>query len=195
MTSDEVGIIDNKKCIVFVKGERPLLDDKYPTFGSEGYRISKKLGNYVHALEKGKDETLSPITKEEYELLRKKGKTAEIKLSAEDMKQALYGRSLSDEELLKLMREQGARTDVAPPEDEDEVVIDITDLSLEQVLFIPEFDLTDEVLNEVLTGIENGLSQEEIKSYMLLSDVNEMRTKRRLLEAVRKREERKVENG
>ena len=74
-------------------------------------------------------------------------------------------------------------------------MIDITDLSLEQVLFIPEFELTDEVLNEVLTGIENGLSQEEIKSYMLLSDVNEMRTKRRLLEAVRKREERKVENG
>ena len=69
------------------------------------------------------------------------------------------------------------------------MIIDISSLSLEQILFIPDVNLSDEELDEVIKGVENGLNDEEIKSYILLNDVSKMKAKRRMLESINRRRE------
>lgn len=46
MTPDEVGRMDNRKEIVFVRGQYPVLDWKYRTFKTKEFRESRALGKY-----------------------------------------------------------------------------------------------------------------------------------------------------
>lgn len=46
MTPDEVGRMDNRKEIVFVRGQYPVLDWKYQTFKKKVFRESRSLGKY-----------------------------------------------------------------------------------------------------------------------------------------------------
>jgi type IV secretion system protein VirD4 len=48
MTPDEVRQMPNEKCICMVRGENPVLDDKYHTFTSEEYLYAVSLGIYEH---------------------------------------------------------------------------------------------------------------------------------------------------
>ncbi len=48
LTPDEVGTLDNSKCILFVRGRHPVLDNKYPTFTSPEFLYAEKLGAYIH---------------------------------------------------------------------------------------------------------------------------------------------------
>ena len=46
MTPDEVGRMDNRKEIIFVRGQYPVLDWKYRTFKTKEFRESRALGKY-----------------------------------------------------------------------------------------------------------------------------------------------------
>ena len=46
MTPDEVGRMDNRKEIVFVRGQYPVFDWKYQTFKTREFRESRALGKY-----------------------------------------------------------------------------------------------------------------------------------------------------
>ena len=46
MTPDEVGRLDNSKCIIFISGYPPVLDDKCHTWEKPVYQISQALGLY-----------------------------------------------------------------------------------------------------------------------------------------------------
>ena len=48
MSPDEVRKLDNKKCLIFVKGYDPVLDDKYRTFEKEEFRRATAMGPYKH---------------------------------------------------------------------------------------------------------------------------------------------------
>lgn len=48
MTPDEVGALSNAKCILFIRGRHPVLDNKYPTFTTEEHRHAEALGKYIH---------------------------------------------------------------------------------------------------------------------------------------------------
>ena len=48
MSPDEVRKLDNKKCLVFVKGYDPVLDDKYRTYEKDEYRRATAMGPYKH---------------------------------------------------------------------------------------------------------------------------------------------------
>ena len=63
--------------------------------------------------------------------------------------------------------------------------VDIDELSLNQLLQLDDFWLEDEELLEVTLGIKAGLSEEDIKSYILYGDAGRMRSKRLLLEAIK----------
>ena len=63
--------------------------------------------------------------------------------------------------------------------------VDIDELSLNQLLQLDDFWLEDEELLEVTFGIKAGLSEEDIKSYILYGDAGRMRSKRLLLEAIK----------
>ena len=48
MSPDEVRKLDNRKCLVFVKGYDPVLDDKYRTYEKDEFRRAKAMGPYKH---------------------------------------------------------------------------------------------------------------------------------------------------
>lgn len=52
MTLDEIRKMDNKKCIVLVKGYDPVFDDKYRTPEKEVFREARAMGAYVSKKEK-----------------------------------------------------------------------------------------------------------------------------------------------
>ena len=47
---DEVRKMDNKKCLVFIKGYDPVLDDKYRTYEKEEFKRATAMGPYKHHL-------------------------------------------------------------------------------------------------------------------------------------------------
>ena len=52
LTPDEVRKMDNKKCLLFIRGFDPIMDDKYHTLESDAFTVSNSLGMY-----EGKKET------------------------------------------------------------------------------------------------------------------------------------------
>ncbi len=46
MTPDEVRRMDKRKCLVFIRGCNPIIDDKYDTLHCEGFRVMNALGEY-----------------------------------------------------------------------------------------------------------------------------------------------------
>ena len=70
LTPDEVRMLDNRKAILFVRGERPMLDDKYDLMRHPNIRLTEDGGappyDYTLARDARNDLALSP---EDYELL------------------------------------------------------------------------------------------------------------------------------
>ncbi len=162
MMPSEVRMLKNSKCIVFVRGQLPVLDGKFRTKQTKEFKEAKKLGAYVHK----RDDT----------------ENKPQHLTVEDC------RRLSDTELSKLLDAHEPRKDAPEPGDADRE-IDISALTVEEVLHIPEFVLSEDELEEVLEGISSGLSDEEIKSYILCGDATVMRARRKMIEAFRRREQ------
>lgn len=52
LSPDEVRKLDNKKCIVLVRGCDPVIDDKYHTLEKKEYKKLKSMGAYCHHKEK-----------------------------------------------------------------------------------------------------------------------------------------------
>ena len=50
MSPDEVRKMDNRKCLVFIKGYDPVLDDKYRTYEKEEFKRATAMGAYKHHL-------------------------------------------------------------------------------------------------------------------------------------------------
>ena len=48
MSPDEVRKLDNRKCLIFVKGYDPVLDDKYRTYEKDEFRRATAMGPYKH---------------------------------------------------------------------------------------------------------------------------------------------------
>ena len=88
-----------------------------------------------------------------------------VQLSEEDVLKYGYGTPVTDDDLLMYAEHQDKRYDIE--EFDDEIQIDITDLNIEEILCIDEFELSEEELAEVLEGISNGLTDDEIKSFIL----------------------------
>ena len=76
-----------------------------------------------------------------------------------------------------------------------EPTIDITDLTVEEVLGIPGFELDEEELAEVLEGIRSGLSDEDIKGYMMQENAQRMRITRLTITALRERQKKEEIHG
>ena len=70
LTPDEVRMLDNRKAILFVRGERPMLDDKYDLMRHPNIRLTEDGGaapyDYTQAKDAQDDLALSP---EDYEIL------------------------------------------------------------------------------------------------------------------------------
>ena len=73
LTPDEVRMLDNRKAILFVRGERPMLDDKYDLMHHPNIRLTEDGGaapyDYTHAKDAADDLDYSPDQYEDFELL------------------------------------------------------------------------------------------------------------------------------
>lgn len=179
MLPEEVRELDNDYCIVFVRGKKPLFDHKFRTLQAPEYKISCSLGLYDHLTAKEEDKSIKIEEISRQEALAEAEKIISINLD-----EALDGcASLQELEALVLMNEQDEA------EERDKVKeVDISGLSLDEVLSLPDFTLSAEELVEVTAGIDDGLSDEEIKSYILYENAERMRAQRMLLGIMKKRQ-------
>ena len=52
LTPDEVRKMDNSKCLIFIRGFDPIMDDKFHTLESEEFALASSLGAYEGEKEK-----------------------------------------------------------------------------------------------------------------------------------------------
>ena len=73
LTPDEVRMLDNRKCILFVRGERPMLDDKYDLMRHPTIHLTEDGGappyDYTAVRNAADDMEYDPQRYEDYELL------------------------------------------------------------------------------------------------------------------------------
>ena len=73
LTPDEVRMLDNRKCILFVRGERPMLDDKYDLMRHPNIHLTEDGGappyDYAAVRDAADDLDYDPQRYEDYELL------------------------------------------------------------------------------------------------------------------------------
>lgn len=73
LTPDEVRMLDNRKCILFVRGERPMLDDKYDLMHHPNIHLTEDGGappyDYTAVRDATDDLDYDPEHYEDYELL------------------------------------------------------------------------------------------------------------------------------
>lgn len=73
LTPDEVRMLDNRKCILFVRGERPMLDDKYDLMHHPNIHLTEDGGappyDYTAVRDAADDLDYDPERYEDYELL------------------------------------------------------------------------------------------------------------------------------
>lgn len=73
LTPDEVRMLDNRKCILFVRGERPMLDDKFDLMHHPNIHLTEDGGappyDYTAVRDAADDLDYDPERYEDYELL------------------------------------------------------------------------------------------------------------------------------
>ena len=172
MTPDEVRRLDNSKCIVFIKGQDPILDDKFKTLDSPYFEESKKLGLYIHSEHKnnGYDNQY------------------EVTINNDTYDDFIYNTGgLNSSDIEQIINEAKARVDLVEAEELNSLSINIDDLSIEEILAIEGIEFKESELIEILAGVSDGLSDEEIKSYILYENAERMRAKRLTITAFKQR--------
>lgn len=167
MLPEEVRELDNDYCVVFVRGQKPVLDHKYRTFEDETYKHAKELGIYIHSQRRNMENTpyidMGGITDRTYLV---------------DLEQTVQ----HDNPLLAEL------ADIVTENDKEEAAakeIDISGLTLLELLSRPDFILSADCMEEVQQGIRDNLTDEEIKSYILYESAEKMRSKRLLIETLK----------
>ncbi len=179
MLPEEVRELDNDYCIVFVRGKKPVFDRKFDTLNSEAFALSKKLGIYSHeeSREVSNELKITFATKEDIE---KYGNEI-IKIKPrKDEKWEEINNKLND--IIEQSKSKGYN------KLKKRVVYNIENKSVKDILSEGIMEFTSEQYQEITTGIYEGLSDEEIKTYIKYSTAEEMRNKRMLLTALKNRE-------
>lgn len=171
---EEVRELDNDYCVVLVRGRKPILDHKFRTLQSPEFEKSKKLGVYLADAEKTRDREIVISEISEEAAMKFADEIISINLDKEDYSMALKE---LDEIIIQNEEEEKA-------EKEAEREIDIEDMSLEMLLSHPDFLLSADELIEVTEGIKDGLTEEEIKTYILLGNAERMKEKRLLINSL-----------
>lgn len=183
MLPEEVRELDNDYCIVFVRGKKPIFDHKYRTLESPEFLKSQQLGAYLHSQQKemNQDVKIALASKQEIADVFKNGNLIDINLNESLMQHPGY---------IELMDIVIQNKEEEEAEREKKKVIDIQDMDVMELLQHPDFVLSDAEIVEVTEGIKNGLSDAQIKEYILYDDVKRMRSQRLLFEALNARQKR-----
>lgn len=177
MRPDQVRMLDNDKCIVLIRGTEPCIDYKMKTWLLEDFKRSEKLGDYVHSADKY-ESSISFATPEEISKVLASGDFFKVNLNEDNFISPdvwfLYQMALQNQ-----VQEQ--------EELERQRTIDINDMTLFDLLERPDFVLPIDQYEEVIQGINDGLSDEQVKSYILYNDVERMKRARLLFATINKK--------
>lgn len=189
LAPDEVRKLDNSKCICFVRGCNPIIDNKYYWFMVKDYNYVKKAEKfenpiqwvrYGDKLERAVKKTdMHYYTEEELHMMQENGKKVDIiYMPAEIFLSGTELEEISPEEreaLEKAMEEMQHELDA---KEQDKPIKTSGGSVLSAVL---ESNLSEEMLQEFLQGIEEGLFPEELQPYLNFSVENFKRIKNLLI--------------
>lgn len=175
MFENEVRELDNEKCIVFIRGQKPIIDYKYKTLESPLFKNAMAAGKYKH--DNGlvydiKGNLIEVKARKEIELLSKKSfeyykneaeKGNDVKIYDFDYRELV---NIYMKESYPDVPEKQIDITVYPDEEYDykNITIDALDLNvkggLEAVLLKNE--VSDELLEAVMDWINRGLSDKQV---------------------------------
>jgi len=211
MTPDEVKKMSREKCIIFISGTDPILDNKYNTRKHPCYKYIDK-ANYVHEPSKVRESPvvfLNGKSVKYYEKCVSKGENVVInRLTAEEflglsVDQCKNQTFLLPEEKeavqrMKLEIEQEEKR-VDETEDTQEAVSLMETVNQEKLRFIKKkrtiveriaaYDFSEEQLAQMRLGLEHGLGEEDVLTYFRSDfDDRKMQEIRLVLEQLYSRE-------
>lgn len=193
MTPDEVRKLDNRECMVFIRGQDPVKDLKYQTFEKKEFKESRKLGPYRHTpagTESGDDNMnhvepdITIYNEKALEYFEEKAKDHEnvaiwhmteeeiMNLNPDDFEET---DSISQEEIAMLIeenrmaiqnsleREEAIKKELIELEESKKLLQDSETESLAERLLNAEF--TAEQKKQAEIGMRNGLTEELVLAY------------------------------
>lgn len=187
MLPEEVRELDNEYCIVFVRGMKPIFDHKFRTYNSPDQKRAVELGPYMHSQQKNLESsgTITLATDREIRYAREHGLLIDIMLD-----NLLVSPSLDTLTNLVVKNKEEEQKELERVRE-----VEIDEIPLMVLLRKNDLSLSAEELVEVMEGIRNNLSEEEIKEYILYGDAERMKQKRILLETIHASEQMKVRNS
>lgn len=210
MTPDEVKKMSRQKCIIFISGKDPILDNKYNTRKHPCYKYIDK-ANYVHEPSKNQESPIIFLNEKSvkyYEKCVSKGEnvvinrvTAEefLSLSIDQCKNQTF---LLPEEKEKLQRMEPEKEQeenaLDETEDKQEMASPMETMDQEKmgavkkktiVERIAAYEFSEEQLVQMRLGLEHGLGEEEVLTYFRSDfDERKMQEIRLVLEQLYSRE-------
>lgn len=217
MTPGQVSRMPKNDCILFLKGERPIYDKKNWSFDTEVFKEAQEIAGkngyknpvYVSYDEKNRQYTttrfesrLNYISQEDYEFYEEKAKTDDSIQTFQIDEDAFLYLNFNEtpqpslRELEKMVKKIQVSENSEDDENEgDEKKEDTVqdrekwDLSGDIMDCFQRYssELSQEEQEEIIKGIEDGLTDQEIKRYFALYGADKMQQYRRVLTARKNR--------
>ncbi len=199
LTPAEVARMPKNKCILLLEAQAPVIDNKYRPFKEKEFLYAKSLGKYeapviVRKNQDGSYETrkakssmelLTPEGAEHYKRLAEQNSGIKIfRMDEEEFLSQDFSKRETEELDFDKIRRILSRKRLEEAEKEEEEKKEIPEeLEKKSILeWIKAYPMSDEQIEEIIKGLEDGLNKEEIREYFFLP-VEEMRKIRRLLTA------------
>lgn len=174
LTPDETRKLDNKKCILFIRGCDPIVDNKFNTFAHPLFKESEDGGAlpYIHDIEEMQQENkIKAVGKKSWDYYNKCKKNGDAVFVAEvqledllDLEEGMPEKLFSEKELEKNRSQLRASNGERKMQDSKEV----TETGKEELLWkkLEKEDFTPEQLEQVRLGLQEGLDIAQILTYL-----------------------------
>lgn len=174
LTPDETRKLDNKKCILFIRGCDPIVDNKFNTFAHPLFKESEDGGAlpYIHDIEEMQQENkIKAVGKKSWDYYNKCKKNGDAVFVAEvqledllDLEEGMPEKLFSEKELEKNRSQLRASNGERKMQDSKEV----TETGKEELLWkkLQKEDFTPEQLEQVRLGLQEGLDIAQILTYL-----------------------------
>lgn len=174
LTPDETRKLDNKKCILFIRGCDPIVDNKFNTFAHPLFKESEDGGAlpYIHDIEEMQRENkIKAVGKKSWDYYNKCKKNGDAVFVAEvqledllDLEEGMPEKLFSEKELEKNRSQLRTSNGERKMQDSKEV----TETGKEELLWkkLQKEDFTPEQLEQVRLGLQEGLDIVQILTYL-----------------------------
>lgn len=201
MTEDELQKMGKNKCIVFLAGEHPVIDDKYPTGSCKRFKKAVQLGTYKQpsrAVRNGM--LLTDIKHIEVQLLSKEEVSFYIKQQEQGLENYIFldkesflamdlenEHAFDEENIKELMKKNKERIQEMQGQIETEGKLDLSFGSAYD--WLNRYPLEPDQTEEIVIALEDGMTDAEISQFfdpdMPAKKMNQIR---RLLMASKRKE-------